>query len=237
MNQHPGQEQENTDFEAQAKEAQAGARRLKRRILIVFVCMLVFMAVAIPLLSFIDSKESQQTPEGAETHKSPSISFCTPDYDYDIMKDSEYLGLNRYFFYEDQTSGVTVMLDDTNRNAYGPAVVTLTKMVEAIIAGDSEAYNQLFSEDYFSVYEPEEPFTMQQVYDIKISKRGVSQVTPESGKAYTRYEFIVEYKIHKNNGTFRTDIGHDESRKQIFILSERESGTTRIDDIGYFLNG
>ena len=110
MNQHPGQEQENTDFEAQARAAQAGARRLKRRILIVFVCMLVFMAIAIPLISFIDSQESQKTPEGAETHKSPSISFCTPDYDYDIMQDSEYLSLNRYFFYEDQTSGVTVML-------------------------------------------------------------------------------------------------------------------------------
>lgn len=237
MNQRPGPEQETTNFEEQARKAQADARRLKRRILVVFLCLLVFMAIAIPLISFIENRESQSSQGEAETHRSPSISFCTPDYDYDIMQDSEYLSLNRYFFYEDLTSGITVMLDDTNRNSYGPAVVTLMNMIEAIIAGDNEAYNQLFSDDYYSVYDPEDEFTMQQVYDIKISKRSTSEVTSESGGTYTQYDFVVEYKIHKNNGTFRTDIGHDESRKQIFILSDSGSNTALIDDIGYFLNG
>jgi hypothetical protein len=44
----------------------------------------------------------------------------------------------------------------------------------------------------------------------------------------------VEYRIRNNNGTFRTDIGHDESRKQYFVLSDSTSRDVLIDQIlGY----
>ena len=54
---------------------------------------------------------------------------------------------------------------------------------------------------------------------------------PDKGKAYTQYVFTVEYKIHKNNGTFRTDIGLDESRRQYFVLSDSTGKEVLIDQI------
>ena len=82
--------------------------------------------------------------------------------------------------------------------------------------------------------EPEPPFTMQQVYDILITRVAVTDVVDEKLGKYTQYEYTVEYKIHKNNGTFRTDLGHDDSRKQYFILSDSTGSEVLIDQIlGY----
>ncbi len=216
--------------------ASGDSRRLRRTILIVFACMMIFVAVTIPLLKLIEKRESMLGQE-LQTHKSATVIFCTPDYEYDIMQDPEYLALNRYMFYEDMTTGMTEMVDDAVLNAGGPPLKTLVTMVECIIAGDADGYNTLFSDAYFAAHEPEDPFTMQQVYDIKLSKRAVSRVTPEEGRPYTQYEFVVEYKIHKNNGTFRTDIGHDESRRQVFILSDSGSGVAYIDEIWMNMTG
>jgi hypothetical protein len=55
-------------------------------------------------------------------------------------------------------------------------------------------------------------------------------IAGEKGK-YTQYEYEVEYKIRLNDGTFRTDIGHDESKKQYFILSDSVSDDVLIDQI------
>lgn len=218
--------------ESQIQEMRAKSKRLKRRILVIFACMLSFVVIAGPLISYMDSRENQPDRDVA-TRRPTSISFCTPQYGYDIMQDQEYLAKNRYLFYEDMSSGVTIMLDEQSVSSYGSALVTLTEMIQCIIQGDHEGYNALFSKEYFAdpKHQPEDPFTMQRLYDIKLSRRSATQVRPEGGGAYMQYEFFVEYKIQKNDGTFRTDIGHDESRRQLFVLTERGSGKALIDNI------
>jgi hypothetical protein len=71
---------------------------------------------------------------------------------------------------------------------------------------------------------------MQRLYDIKITKVNETVKSGETGK-YTQYEYEVEYKIRLNDGTYRTDIGHDESKKQYFILSDSVTGDVLIDQI------
>ena len=107
-------------------------------------------------------------------------------------------------------------------------------MIERIIAGDADGYNDLFSSNYYENNDPEPPFTMQQVYDIKLTK--VKEMQTSQG--YTQYEFDVEYRIRHNNGTFRTDIDEGESRKQYFVLSDSTSKKVLIDQIlGYNYQG
>jgi hypothetical protein len=71
---------------------------------------------------------------------------------------------------------------------------------------------------------------MQRIYDIKFTKVSETTVPGEKGK-YTQYEYEVEYKISRNDGLFRTDIGSDESKKQYFILSDSTSENVLIDQI------
>ena len=216
--------------DSQSSETKARADRLKRTILIVFAGMLLFAVIAIPVLRQLEGISGNRDEEETK-RKQPTIIFVTPDYDYDIMKDEEYLNLNRYVMYADNDTGLNIMLDDKNIGNYGPAVAVLNEMLRCIIMGDNEGYNELFSTAYYADNEPEPPFTMQQLYDIQLTKMEVNQMQPDKGKAYTQYVFTVEYKIHKNNGTFRTDIGLDESRRQYFVLSDSTGKEVLIDQI------
>lgn len=216
--------------DSQSSETKARADRLKRTILIVFAGMLLFAVIAIPVLRQLEGISGNRGEEETK-RKQPTIIFVTPDYDYDIMKDEEYLNLNRYVMYADNDTGLNIMLDDKNIGNYGPAVAVLNEMLRCIIMGDNEGYNELFSTAYYADNEPEPPFTMQQLYDIQLTKMEVNQMQPDKGKAYTQYVFTVEYKIHKNNGTFRTDIGLDESRRQYFVLSDSTGKEVLIDQI------
>ena len=221
---------QNQNFEEQSRAARESTRRLKRNMIIVLVCMVAFAVVAIPLINILDKLQNGEDTE--ETGKLPpsSIIFATPDYEYDIMQDEEYLQLNRRIYHCDERSGLTEELTDKNIGGYGPAARVLREAINAIIAGDADAYNSLFSDNYYANNEPESPFTMQRLYDIKITKVNETIKSGEKGK-YTQYEYEVEYKIRLNDGTFRTDIGHDESKKQYFILSDSVTGEVLIDQI------
>ena len=221
---------QNQNFEEQSRAARESTRRLKRNMIIVLVCMVAFAVVAIPLINILDKLQNGEDTE--ETGKLPpsSIIFATPDYEYDIMQDEEYLQLNRRIYHCDERSGLTEELTGKNIGGYGPAARVLREAINAIIAGDSDAYNSLFSDNYYAKNEPESPFTMQRLYDIKITKVNETIKSGEKGK-YTQYEYEVEYKIRLNDGTFRTDIGHDESKKQYFILSDSVTGDVLIDQI------
>lgn len=224
-------------FEEESRQAREATKRLKRRILVVTACLLVFSVIALLLIQVLDSIETQQRGVEKETMARPNtVIYFDPDYDYDIMKDQEYLGLDRYIYYKDARTNETIMLDEKTISGYGPAVITLKAMIDSIIAGDHEAYNALFSSNYFANPDnaPEEEFTMQQVYDILFTRVNVTECSSEEFGQYTQYEFTVEYKIHKNNGTFRTDLGHDDSRKQYFVLSDSATDEVLIDQIlGY----
>ena len=221
---------QNQNFEEQSRAARESTRRLKRNMIIVLVCMVAFAVVAIPLINILDKLQNGEDTE--ETGKLPpsSIIFATPDYEYDIMQDEEYLQLNRRIYHCDERSGLTEELTDKNIGGYGPAARVLREAINAIIAGDADAYNSLLSDNYYANNEPESPFTMQRLYDIKITKVNETIKSGEKGK-YTQYEYEVEYKIRLNDGTFRTDIGHDESKKQYFILSDSVTGDVLIDQI------
>ena len=222
--------QENQNFEEQSRQAMEATRRLKRRMVIVLVALVAFAVIALPLISALDRLTVKGKQEEIETRKSSTIIFYEADWELDIMQEPGYLAKDRTIYYCDARYGITQALDDKNRNDFGPAVDVLIRMIEFIIAGDADSYNQLFSSNYFENNEPEPPFTMQQLYDIKLTK--VKET--EMSEGYTQYEFEVEYRIRQNNGTFRNDIDEDESKKQYYVLSDSTSKDVLIDQIqGY----
>ncbi len=225
------------DLQAEADRAREATRKLKRRMLIVIAAMVVFAVVAIPTITFIDRRLNGEDESRPITPPKPdSVIFYTPDYEADILEDKEYLALDRDFRLAQGLN--TTTLDPDKMNSYSPAVQVLYELVNAVIAGDADAYNALFSDRYVS--DPknpplEDPFTMQRVYDIVITKEREQAVTDSESGKYNEYIYSVEYKIRKNDGTYRTDIGHDASRPQYFQLTDRE-GSVKIDRLMYMMD-
>lgn len=223
-------EEQNMSLEEQSRQARESTRRLKRNMLIVLAVLVVFAIVGIPVINLLDRLQSSSGEEETVHRPPSSIIFATPNYDYDIMEDMDYLQLNRRIYHCDDRTGMTEELTDKNLQAYGSAAVVLRSYINAVIAGDADALNALFSANYYLRHDPESPFTMQRLYDIKLTKVAEEDKLLD-GRRYTQYEYQVEYKIRLNDGTFRTDIGHDESKKQYFILSDSVTGEVLIDQI------
>ena len=223
-------DQQNQSFEEQSRRARESTRRLRRNMIIVLIGLLAFVVIAIPLIGILDNLQNGGEEEETKRLPPSSINFATPDFEYDIMKDEDYLQLNRRIYIYDARSGQTEELTDKNLPGYGGGAAVLRDMIRAVINGDADAYNALFSSNYYENHDPEPPFTMQRLYDIKLTKVSETLVAGEKGK-YTQYEFEVEYKIRLNDGTYRTDIGHDESKKQYFVLSDSVTGEVLIDQI------
>ena len=222
-------DQQNQNFEEQSRQARESTRRLKRKMIIVLIGLVVFVVIAIPLIGILDNLQNGGEEETKRLPPS-SINFATPDFEYDIMKEEDYLQLNRRIYIHDARSGQTEELTDKNLPGYGEGAAVLRQMIQVVINGDADAYNALFSSNYYENHDPEPPFTMQRLYDIKLTKVSETLVSGEKGK-YTQYDFEVEYKIRLNDGTYRTDIGHDESKKQYFVLSDSVTGEVLIDQI------
>ena len=223
-------DQQNQSFEEQSRQARESTRRLRRNMIIVLIGLLAFVVIAIPLIGILDNLQNGGEEEETKRLPPSSINFATPDFEYDFMEDEDYLQLNRRIYIYDARSGQTEELTDKNLPGYGEGAAVLRDMIHAVINGDADAYNALFSLNYFENHDPEPPFTMQRLYDIKLTKVSETLVAGEKGK-YTQYEFEVEYKIRLNDGTYRTDIGHDESKKQYFVLSDSVTGEVLIDQI------
>ncbi len=234
-NEPPESEPAPNRYEEEGRAAAEASRKLKRKILIGIVAMVAFAVIAIPLISLLDGGEKEDDQPYVPP-KPGTVIFCTPDYDrlIDIRKDPAYLELDRDVYLV--RDGNKKALSPSKLSAYSPAVQVLYDLVQALIDGDADAYNALFSERYAAdpkMPDLEAPFTMQRIYNIQITEveeRTVS--TAEDGK-YTEYLYQLEYMINLNDGTYRVDIGHDASRPQYFVLTDRE-GEVLIDALRYF---
>ncbi|MGI6166539.1 MAG: hypothetical protein ACOYIA_00135 [Eubacteriales bacterium] len=213
--------------EIQRRGGREETRKLKRIILCCFAAILLFVILyysAAPLINLI-AKKLEERDNDVYNPTKQTIIFHKPDYSEDIYKDEYYMGLDRSIYYRELDTGVTVAIEPETYDNYDEGVRFMVDFVNYIIAGDAESYNACFEEAYFEVEgnEKKEAFTMQKLYNIMITKMS------ETGDGYL---FTLEYMIRYNNGTFRTDIGSDASRKQYITLSNK-TGKLLIEKIEY----
>ena len=158
-----------------------------------------------------------------------NFDFYTADYDENIFEDEEYLSLieNGIIKY-DNASGLMVDITFENAKDQGETIDFLAKYIESIINGDNESYNSFFSTKYYKNNSPKDRYTMQKVYDATITYYTVSDEEEKTAN-YTKYVYKLKYRIYKNNGTFRQDIG-DDSKTQYIVITNRE-GKWLIDSV------
>lgn len=195
--------------------------KTKKRALIILVSAAALTVLL--LLNAIDWQglsESVRAPEG--TVKENNVEFYEPDYDSDIFEDSSYLDKNRYLSYTE--GALTTLITDGNYLVHGEGVELIAKYIGYAVDGDAESINGLFTEAYFEDNPRYERFAPQKIYNAECEL--LSSDVIESGEyaGVTRYTYNVKYMILRNDGTFRSDMGSDAARAQIFEILKSSSG-------------
>jgi len=220
------------DIENTSKEytkSREVSKKTKKTILIswgiIVALLIVFWGISY-ILSNIDENlnKSPIYDPNAQT-----IIFHEINYDEDIFEDSVYMGLDRNIYIFDLNTGVTESLEEHDYTNYGKDVKFMADFINYIILGNAEGYNDCFNEDYYSDIdnEPKESYTMQKLYNIKLTK--ITEEKIDNGE-YTEYVYYPEYMIFQNNGSFRMDIGSDASVAQYITLNDKY-GDIKISEL------
>ena len=201
---------------------------LKKVILYIFAGMVAFVILFYIFSSVINVEELLSSISDDKYNPTKqTIIFFEPNYEENIFEDTKYMGLDRNIYIYNIATGVTESLEQEDYEEYSDAVKLMVDLINSIINGDAETYNKFFSNECIAggYVQLKEEFTMQKLYNIQIT-----QLSEEDNNNYTKYEFILEYMIMQNNGTFRTDIDSNASKKQYITITDR-TGELLIDSI------
>ncbi len=198
-------------------------KKAKKKLLIALLIIASVMVLLIAASVVIDKIQ-----KGSNDELTIDYNFFPANFNENIFEDEKYIELTsgEFMRYHDMTTGIISGISEENKASFGNETEFLVDMIYEIINGDHVAYNARFSSTYYQEHSPKSAFTMQKIYDVTISYVSSEQL---EGGDYTKFNFVVEYKIYENNGTFRKDIG-DGSKKQFITLSDR-FGELLIDDI------
>ncbi len=215
-------------------------KKKKKRILIVVLIVVTLLAGVSYVMTlkpdliaglFSRKKAAHSGPTSMYSDELRSYVFYPSDYSLDPTKDEEYMGLDRQLWYHAGGVGVGGPLeDDGSWNGYNDAVRFFTKYFRTVIAGDAGTYNTFFTDRYFRDADPYVRFAPQMLYDIHVYE--LSETTGQDGT--TTWTFQVEYRIHRNDGTFRNDMDSDGVRPLLFVLYGDAEGNVKIDSIEYY---
>ena len=200
-------------------------KKLKKKMIIAIIIAVslipVFMGISYAIEMY-NLKKIMVEPEPID------YDFYPVDYEENIYEDEEYLSLMEYGYIYYTDASVTLGIQRENANSYGDDIEFIVEYIYKIIEGKTEEYNGCFSDLYYKYHKRHERFTMQKLYDINLNKVSETTVTDKNG-SYAEYKFELSYRILKNNGSFRSDIG-DGSKKQYITVTDRD-GKLLIDSL------
>lgn len=207
-------------------------KRRAQGLIISFLCVIFGITILCFIIMGIIEKANKPQNTGGST-----IIFYDANYDYDIMKDENYLELDRNVRFENSQNGMTVEIVDGNLNDVPSDIrdsfSIINDFINYAIAGNDVKLNDLFSDEYIDAEgETKMDFTMQQLYNIKVTY--ITDTTTETnGYTYSSQDFWLEYMIRKNNGTFRNDMASDCIKKEYVRITNR-NGEYKIDVLAPF---
>lgn len=213
--------------EESIEEGRAENKKLKKRLIVVLLSVLAVIVILFGVSMMIDGYYEKKDEEA---NAPIDYDFYPADYDEYIYNDVEYAEKieNGFIEYTDNSTGLTLGIERDTAEEHGAEVVFMVDYIYSIIEGKASEYNGFFSDAYYAENDKHAEFTMQKLYEVKITKESVEPIA-ENGGNYTKFVFVLEYKIFKNNGTFRNDIG-DGSKRQYITVTDR-NGELGIDSV------
>lgn len=185
----------------------------RKRTLLVIAAIALLAAVAGTVILIIGRSQKNDrtgTPYTVDLYKSDPNRFAIYDPDDpSIFEDEAYLSLDRSIHV--RRGGEEYVASETDSSAASRSEVFFIGYFDALAHGDTERYNSMFTDDYYETYDRQKDFSEQRVYDIHITLL-------DGLDDWSRVSYLVEYRISRNNGTFRRDIYSDSSRPLVFDL-------------------
>ena len=165
-----------------------------------------------------------------------NIYFFPPDFETNILMDPDYLEFDRYLRFTIGSETFTVT--DGNYEALGKGCETIHAYIDAMVRGDCDAYNALFTESYYEENEPKSRFPMQRVHDVHaVLYLEHTYTKDELDGAYEgviQYRYCLNYYIEENDGMVRDDMGSGVSAPiYLELLTDPSTGQTRINSISF----
>lgn len=209
---------------APARKSAEAKRKSKKRMIVAIVVITVLGVASWFLLEHADKLIPSGPPKITSMYSDRllSFNFYPTDYELDVTKNEYYMGLDRYIHV--QRGSENFAITDGDYASWGEEIEFFARYFEAAIAGDAEAYNALFTQNYYKTNEPYEIFAPQMIYGITLEQKA---------KTETSYVYDVTYAIYRNDGTFRNDIDSNAFKTLIFELVY-ESGALKINAIDYY---
>jgi len=198
--------------------------RVKKRIIITAIILLILGIVSYVVIYILDRPAEPASPY-LENIFSPDKFVMIEEDPIDIFEDEEYLQYDRSLYMSEGGMEIAVLDEGDCENDKG--ALFFLKYFAALENGETDNYNSMFTDNYYTKYLPHESFTQQMVYDIHCQL-----ISKDESAESSNFAYIVSYKIHKNNGTFREDITSDASRAVLMTLTGT-SGYLKIDNITY----
>lgn len=217
--------EDNVEAEAALSESPEDAKKKKKKTIITIVSIMLAICVVSGVLLYFEPWMAMNKKEPIGMYGSmKSYNHYPADYDIDVTAVAPYMELDRNIYYGNGAEEYVIKFDADNTVDQNFFI----RYIDIVISGNYEAYNKLFTDNYYKSYEPYTKFTPQMLYDIHIQKLGEEY---KNGK--TLYKYNVSYKIYNNTGTFRNDIGSDGS-KPLYFEVINDNGTLKIDNINYY---
>jgi membrane protein implicated in regulation of membrane protease activity len=229
-----------TEATDEAPASKADGKRKAKKILLSLVIALgvLLLLNLIPFDRLADAAIEEIPEETQPAVTYPAENFYTPDYDEDVMQDEIYLKYNRLLTFARDGEAFSVTADTAH--GYGPVCMLFQDYMETLMAGDTEACNKLFTDDYLEK-KGKFNFAPQKVYDMRVEVVRSEVLTEGDAKGeykgYTVSYCEVSYKLRQNNGTLRRDFYREgDTLPQIFEVLEKD-GVAQINQIRSIRSG
>jgi hypothetical protein len=221
--------------EGEAEAAVSAEGKKKFRIgAAIFASVLAVLLIGSLILSGMDFiKDSDYNDDGLpEKETVPPIIFeiYDPDWETDIFTLDSYNVLNPHRIEYSDDGGITTTRVDPDRieKVGGDKLVFLNSYFDAIKRGDHAAVNAMLSEAYIEENGEYEPFPMQKLFNIKITRRYYNDPAFDNGK-YEDYYFVVSFNIFRNDGMFRADCDDQYACRTVMRVLLDDEGNGKID--------
>lgn len=187
--------------------------KLKKTSLVLIAIVLASILLATALFFFLRPKKTK----GEE-----QLFFYPENFEEDIYQNTAYMS-----FFRDLTFsyvGVEQIFQKEDYESASRECQFFMDFFQTVISGDFESYPDFFVDGYFK----EKPkFTMQMIYEPYVLYHSVSQEEID-GEKVDLYNYHVQYKIFKNNGGFRQNVGSNVAVPQIYQLMKNDAGEYKI---------
>ncbi len=208
------------DRPSNTEQIRKAQRKNIKLVLLILAGLALLSVLALLLIDQLLPKEQEQPQKDI---------YFYPVVEENILENEEYLALNRFVYYcEDPAGyGLTTQITDEDRMTFDVKVRFTETYLNTLILGDSAALRAMCTENYLKENQIPD-FTQQMVYEAHIYYYSTEAQT--DGSRLVTYR--LEYKLYKNNGTYRRDVGSDSPKPEYLVLwVSPDEGDIKIERI------